>query len=118
MDVRDLRIRLFDGSDHVLDFVKRSHFDNGEWTSDEWGVAVKPASNRVMMHPKRPRPVDTDNPDRYVKELPDGRRVLRNVPGLRTVQFGELAGVLDRLVELRGDKFSLTVGELSQCIRL
>ena len=70
------------------------------------------------MHPNRPRPVDTAKPDRYLQELPDGRRVLRNVPGLRRVLLGELTGVLDRLVELRGDKFSLTVGELSQCINL
>jgi hypothetical protein len=113
--IRDCRVKLYDGSKHVLDFVRRFYLEDG--TYDEWSVAVKPASNKVMMHPNRPRPGDTHSPDQFVERLPDGRRMLKNVPGIRRVLFDELSSILDTLVTLRGDEHKLTVGELRQCLR-
>jgi hypothetical protein len=81
-EVRDLQVKLVDHNDHtVLAFVRRGYLEDGQWNWDDWGIAVKPASNKVRMHPDRPRAADTGTPDRYLKQ-PDGDRRVMELPGL------------------------------------
>jgi hypothetical protein len=76
MCVRDIQITLVDDTGYVVSFVKRSYRENGVWTSDEWGLAARPRSVKVLVHPDTPRLSDTDTPEKYLKQLADGRRVL------------------------------------------
>jgi hypothetical protein len=81
----------------VLTFVKRA--------DDDWGVAVKPRSRKMLMH-NRPQPTQTQ--DRYLKQLPDGRHVLE-LPDL-TLRWEKVTPVLDKLAE--HDVPKLTVDDL------
>ena len=115
MCVRDIKIELVHVYGYVLSFVKRAYFDDdGVWTSDDWGVAGKPRSQKVLMHANPPRPSDTDTAHKYLKDLPDGRRVLeipykylKDLPEGRRVRcraslrlrWEKVTPVLDRLAE-------------------
>ena len=94
--VRDIEIKLVNRDGRtVLSFVKRAYCDDdGVCTSDDWDVAVKPRSEKMLMHE---RPQKTQTPDRYLKQLPDGRRVLQ-LAGL-TLRWGKVTPVLDRLAK-------------------
>jgi hypothetical protein len=70
----------------VLSFVKRD--------DDDWAVAVKPRSRKMLMH-NRPQPTQT--PGRYLTQLPDGRRELQ-LPGL-TLRWEKVTPILDKLAE-------------------
>jgi hypothetical protein len=113
-DVKDLTIKLVDGAGRtVCAFVKRLYLENGEWNGDDWGVALKPASEKVRMHPDRPRPADQDSSERYLKQQADGRRVFE-IPGL-WLRWEKVAPVLDRLAESGIQQ--LTVAQFRECIR-
>jgi hypothetical protein len=111
---RDIAIKLLDyqGPDYrgrtLLSFVKRAHCDGGVWTFDEWGIVVKPRSQKVLMHNRRQ---PTDTPDRYLKQLPDGRRNLE-LPGL-TLRWEKVTAALDKLAE--HNVLTLTIDGLRDC---
>ena len=109
--VRDVEIKLVDDAHRtVLSFVKRGYCDGGVWTWDDWGVAVKPRSQKMLMHNRRQ---PTLTPARYLKQLPDGRRVLQ-LSGL-TLRWEKVTPELDRLVEHNVP--TLTIDQLRDCIR-
>lgn len=126
MCVRDIEIKLVDSGGHtVCAFVKRTYCDHGVWTSDDWGVAVKPRSQKMLMHNRRQ---PTQTPDRYLKYLPDEDRYVLELPGL-TLRWEKVTPVLDQLAEqltwqpggrhgehIRGTR-TLTGDELRDCIR-
>jgi hypothetical protein len=96
MCVRDIEIKLVDHRGRtVLTFVKRV-FRDGEVCSsdDDWGVAVKPRSQKMLMHSRRQ---PTQTPARYLKRRPDGRQVLE-LPAL-TLRWEKVTPVLDKLAE-------------------
>src|SRR5215471_9772183 len=95
MTVRDTKIKLTDAGYTVLVFVKRAYYEDGVWTSDDWGIEVKPPTSKMMAHVRRQT---THTPDRYLKYLPDeGRRSLE-VRGL-SLRWEKVIPVLDRLAE-------------------
>jgi hypothetical protein len=109
--VRDNEIRLVDAVGRtVLSFVQRAYCDDGVWTSDEWGVAVKPRSQKALAHERRQ---PTDTPAHYLKQLSDGRAVLE-LPGL-TLRWERVTPVLDKLIE-HGVP-TLTIDGLRDCVR-
>jgi hypothetical protein len=94
---RDIEIKLVDRCGRtVLSFVKRAYCDDGVWTSNDWDVAVKPRSHKMLMH-NRPQPTQT--PAHYLKQLPDGRRVLQLPDQTRPWSWGKVTAALDRLAE-------------------
>jgi hypothetical protein len=96
MCVRDIEIKLVDrGGRTVLSFVKRAFCDDGVWTSDDWGVAVKPRSKKMLMHD---RPQQTQTPERYLTYLHDEDRYVLKLPGL-TLRWENVTPVLDDLAE-------------------
>jgi hypothetical protein len=96
MSVRDTEIKLVDHRGRtVLSFVKRAYCgDDGVWTSDDWGVAVKPRSQKMLRH-NRTQP--TQAGDRYLRALADGRLELE-LPGL-TLRWENVTPALDKLVK-------------------
>jgi hypothetical protein len=110
MAVRDTQIKLLDsGGRTVLSFMKRAYCEEGVWTADEWGIAVKPRSQKMLMHN---RPQSTETPDRYLKQR-DGRLVLE-LPGL-TLRWEKVTPVLDKLAE--HGVATITIDQLRDCIR-
>jgi hypothetical protein len=110
-DVRDTEIKLVNASGRtVLSFVKRAYCDDGVWTCDEWGVALKPRSQKMLAHIRRQ---PTDTPARYLKQLPDGRRVLE-LPRL-TLRWEKVTPVLDKLAE--HNVATIGIDRLRDCIR-
>jgi hypothetical protein len=110
MSVQNIEIKLFDSLGRtVLSFVKRAYCDGDVWTSDDWGVAVKPRSKKMLMH-NRSQPTQTTA--RYLKQLPDGRQVLE-LRGL-TLRWEKVTPVLDKLAEHNVP--TLTVDQLRDCV--
>jgi hypothetical protein len=108
---RDIVIKLVNHQGRtLLSFLKRTYCDDGVWTCDDWGIAVKPRSQKASMHDRRQ---PTDTPARYLKQLPDGRKVLE-LPGL-TLRWEKVTPVLDKLAE--HDVLTLTVDQLRACVR-
>jgi hypothetical protein len=112
MRVQEIAIKLENHKGRTeLSFVKRAYCDDdGVWTSDEWSVAVKPRSQKVLMH-NRLQPTET--PARYLKQLPDGRFVLE-LPGL-TLRWEKVTRVLDKLAEHKVP--TITIDQLRGSIR-
>jgi hypothetical protein len=96
MCVRDDEIKLINAAGRTeLSFVRRSYCDDGAWISDDWSVAVKPRSRKMLAH-ERSQPTQT--PDRYLKYLPDEDRYVLELPGL-TRRWEKVTPVLDKLAE-------------------
>jgi hypothetical protein len=111
MCVQDIEIKLVnDDSRTLLSFVKRAYRDGGVWTSDDWGVAVKPRSKKMLKH-DRPQPTQT--PQQYLTYLPDEDRYVLKLPGL-TLRWEKVTPVLDELAE--HNVTTVTVEQLRQCV--
>ena len=110
--MRDNEIKLVDAVGRtVLSFAQRAYCDDGVWTSDEWGIAVKPRSRKALAHERRQQ---TQTPDDYLKYLPDEGRYVLTLPGL-TLRWERVTPVLDKLIE-HGVP-TLTIDQLRDFIR-